>query len=151
MLPKLNFPQYSFRIKKSKDKLFIFDIVRRKFVNLSPEEWVRQHIIAYLSNEKKFPLSLLTIEKEINLNGRSLRPDIVAFNQSGLPILLVECKAPDIKLTSSTLDQASTYNLKLGIKNIYLSNGLQHYFLSQQKLGQVSYFSEIPEYSFLLE
>ena len=125
---QLNFPKYDFKIKTTYKVKQIFDIVRRKYVSLTPEEWVRQHFIHYLVNEKKFPKSLLAVEMEIMMNKLRKRCDIVGYNNSGIPILIVECKAPGIKISQRTFDQVATYNIALRVKYLAVSNGLEHYF-----------------------
>jgi len=123
----LNFPTYKFKIKSTKNKYAIFDIVRKKYVSLTPEEWVRQHLIHYLIKEKKFPISLIAVEKQLTLNNLTKRTDILVFNSEGLPEIIVECKAPSVKITQHTFDQISRYNLKLNANYLMVSNGLEHF------------------------
>ena len=151
MLPKLNFPEYSFRIKKNKGDLFIFDPVRKKFVKLTPEEWVRQHVLCYLIEEKNFPTSLLVVEKELSVFNRTLRPDVIAYNNDKKPVFLVECKAPDVEINAKTWDQALIYNLKLGIKVVFLTNGFQHLCVVSEDEKEPSFIKDIPMYPDLLE
>ena len=127
-MEKLNFPSYDFKIRTSDKVTQIFDIVRRKYVALTPEEWVRQHFIHYLINEKKIPQSLLAVEMNIRLNDMKKRCDIVGYNNSGIPILIVECKAPGIKISQATFDQVARYNISLKVKYLAVSNGLEHFF-----------------------
>lgn len=124
----LNFPSYDFKIKTSGKITQIFDIVRRKYVALTPEEWVRQHFLHYLVNEKKFPRSLLAVEMNIILNKLRKRCDIVGYDNTAKPILIVECKAPGIKISQNTFDQIARYNIALKVKFLAVSNGLEHYF-----------------------
>ena len=105
----------------------LFDIVRKKYVSLTPEEWVRQHLIHYLIKEKKFPISLIAVEKQLTLNNLTKRTDILVFNSEGLPEIIVECKAPSVKITQHTFDQISRYNLKLNANYLMVSNGLEHF------------------------
>ena len=124
----LNLPQYNFRLRKNTDgKTEIFDAIRKRFYVLTPEEWVRQNFIQYLIQEKEFPASLMSIEKGLKLNGMQKRTDIVQYNKSGNPVLIVECKAPEIKLTQDTFDQAARYNLTLHVDYLIITNGLEHY------------------------
>ncbi len=125
---KLNFPTYSFRIKNSENKPFIVDPIRKKFVVLQPEEWVRQHCIQYLIQEKKYPKSLINVEKELKLNNLKKRYDIVIFKPGGNITLIVECKAPDVKIDQATFDQIARYNLSLNSDFLMVTNGLEHYF-----------------------
>ena len=98
-MQNLNFPTYSFRLKNSENKTHIFDVVRKKFVVLQPEEWVRQHCIQYLIQEKNYPLSLINVEKVVLINGLKKRYDIVVFDSNGSLVLVVECKAPKVKIS----------------------------------------------------
>jgi type I site-specific restriction endonuclease len=124
----LNLPQYNFRLRKNADgKTEIFDAIRKRFHVLTPEEWVRQNFIQYLIQEKEFPASLMAIEKGLKLNGMQKRTDIVQYNKSGNPVLIVECKAPEIKLTQDTFDQAARYNMTLQVDFLIITNGLEHY------------------------
>ena len=128
MFPKLNFPSYDFKIKTADKVTQIFDIVRRKYVALTPEEWVRQHFIHYLVNEKKISQSLLAVEMNIRMNNLQKRCDIVGYNNSGNPVLIVECKAPDVKISQKTFEQVALYNIILQVKYLAVSNGLNHFF-----------------------
>ena len=112
-MTELNLPFYKFKIKSSENKRLIFDQLRKKYVVLTPEEWVRQHFISYLLSEKKYPASLIAIEKEMKINGLKKRTDILIFNKQGLPYIIVECKAPSVPITQTTFDQIARYNLKL--------------------------------------
>jgi type I site-specific restriction endonuclease len=126
-LPKLNFPEITFRFKTSENaKQQIFDIVRKKFVELTPEEWVRQHLIDYLINHKLVPISLISVEKQLILNGTKRRTDIVIYNSTLQPIVIIECKAPNIQLSQATFNQAFGYNMVLNVPILLLSNGLSH-------------------------
>jgi type I site-specific restriction endonuclease len=125
---RLNFPLYEFRILEKDKKLTIFDPVRKKYVALTPEEWVRQHVIHYLEKEKQVPLSLISAETEIRLYRTRKRFDLAVFDRNGHPLLLVECKAPSIPVTQNVLDQVVRYNLAMKVNFLMLTNGLQHIF-----------------------
>lgn len=127
-MQKLNFPSYNFRFKNKENKTLIFDEIRKKFVVLQPEEWVRQHCVRYLIEHKKYPRSLINVEKEIKINDLKKRYDIVIFNRDGSIFLVVECKAPHIKITQTTFDQIARYNLKLNARFLMVTNGNNHYF-----------------------
>jgi mutator protein MutT len=127
-LPSLNFPQFSFHLREESGKLTIQDPVRRKFVSLTPEEWVRQNCIHYLRDIKHLPLSLIAVERAFNVNGQSLRYDLVAYSKQAKPILLVECKAPDVEITQKTFDQIAVYNLELQVPYLMVTNGLVHLY-----------------------
>ncbi len=126
-MQKLNFPAYPFQYKKIDDKIHIFDIIRKKYVLLTPEEWVRQHTLHYLINDKKYPVNLIAVEKQLYINQNKRRFDIVVFNKKMRPEILVECKAPNIAITQKTFDQANQYNWLLKAPYLFLTNGLKHY------------------------
>jgi type I site-specific restriction endonuclease len=149
-LPVLNFPVADFRFQKNtKGNLQIFDIIRKKFIDVTPEEWVRQHIIHFLVNHKQVPASMISVEKQLLLNNTKRRTDIVVFNTLLKPILIVECKAPEIEINQLTVNQALRYNLELNVPFVFLSNGLTHVFF---KLGQndPEILKEIPTYGNLV-
>lgn len=120
----LKYPSFNIRIKNEGGKTLVFDEVRKKWIALTPEEWVRQHLINFLITFKNYPLSLISVEKEISLNDTKKRYDVVVYNNQLKPILLVECKSPDVKITEATLEQTLRYNLILGVKFLLVSNGL---------------------------
>jgi len=127
-MQNLNFPSYNFRFKNSENKVSIFDDIRKKFIILTPEEWVRQNTIQFLLQEKNYPKSYLNIEKLIKINDIKKRYDAVVFLPNGALFLLVECKAPEIKITQETFDQIARYNMKLNAQYLMVTNGLNHYF-----------------------
>ena len=127
-MQKLNFPNYTFRFKNSENKVAIFDEIRKKFILLTPEEWVRQHVVHYLLNEKKYPKSYINVEKVLKINGLTKRYDVVVFNPDGSIFLLVECKAPQVAITQNTFDQIARYNMTLNANYMMVTNRLNHYF-----------------------
>lgn len=128
--PKLNFPEVEFRFTKNeKNTLQIFDIIRKKFVDLTPEEWVRQHVIHFFISHQEVPATLISVEKQLVLNNTKRRTDIVVYSPLLKPLLIVECKAPEVEINQETINQALRYNLKLNVPFVFLSNGLQHVFL----------------------
>jgi len=127
-MQQLNFPSYNFRFKNSENKVSIFDAIRKKFIILTPEEWVRQHTVQFLVQDKNYPKSYLNVEKLIKVNDINKRYDIVIFKPNGEMFLLVECKAPEVKISQDTFDQMARYNLKLKAEYLMVSNGLNHYF-----------------------
>ena len=127
-MQELNFPKYTFRFKSSENKLAVFDEIRKKFILLTPEEWVRQNVVQFLLNEKKYPKSLTNVEKVIKVNDLTKRYDVVVYNSDGSIFLLVECKAPNIKITQETFNQIARYNLVLKAEHLMVTNGLKHYF-----------------------
>ena len=149
-LPVLNFPIVDFRYKKNeKGTLQIFDVIRKKFVDITPEEWVRQHIIHYLINHKQVPVSMISVEKQLLLNKTKRRTDVVIYNPTLIPILIIECKAPEIKIDQLTINQALRYNLELNAPAIFLSNGLQHIFLKLEN-QEPKVLKDIPTYENLV-
>jgi len=125
---KLNLPKYKFRLSKKEGKIYIFDDIRKKNIFLTPEEWVRQHFVKFLINEQGYSKSLIAIEKEIKVNNLKKRFDILVFNNKGEHELIVECKAPKIKISQNTFDQIARYNLELKAKYLIVTNGLDHYY-----------------------
>ncbi|MDE5611863.1 MAG: type I restriction enzyme HsdR N-terminal domain-containing protein, partial [Odoribacter sp.] len=116
-----------YKVKKQSGAVMIFDVIRKKYVVLTPEEWVRQHVVHYLMEVKNVPTALLAIEREIDLYGLRRRFDVVAFDREGKPWLLVECKAPTVPLTRQVFDQAFRYNMTLEAPYVAITNGVKHY------------------------
>lgn len=121
----IDFPQYPFKFRQRMGRREIFDICRRKYLVLTPEEMVRQHLIHLLAQELGYPLSLMSVEKGIELNGTKKRCDIVIYGRDGKPCMIVECKAPEVKLSQDTFDQAARYNLQLQVPYLLLCNGYE--------------------------
>lgn len=119
---KINYPEYSFRIKKEKNKEFIFDELRRRWIMLTPEEWIRQNFLQYLIQVKNYPKSLFSIEKTINLGELKKRCDIIVY-RNGLPWMIVECKEMNVDLNLPVLDQILRYNMAVPVKYLILTNG----------------------------
>ena len=122
----LNLPPYEYTLKREGDKVFILDMLRKKYLLLTPEEWVRQHFVHYLINEQRYPKALMKIEGGLKFNSLSKRSDIVVFARAGTPWMLVECKSPDQKLRQATIEQAATYNHTLRAPFIVITNGMSH-------------------------
>ncbi|HEU4718188.1 MAG TPA: type I restriction enzyme HsdR N-terminal domain-containing protein [Bacteroidia bacterium] len=148
-LPVLNFPSYDFRLREEGGRAEIFDEWRKIWVRLTPEEWVRQHAARWLKEEKKYPAGLTSLERTIRVNGMTKRCDVVAFGKSGEPVLIVECKAPDVRITQDVFDQAARYNLSLGADLFFLTNGLNHYCCRADHEGKKYHFlKELPPYQY---
>lgn len=146
-LPGLIFPPSNFKIKEEKEKLFILDPSRKKYVLLTPEEWVRQNCLHYLRDHKGFPISYLAVERSFNLNNQILRYDIVAYSKEAKPLLLVECKAPEVKISQKTFDQVAVYNLKLKVPYLILTNGLELYCcVADFQNSKYIFLKEIPDF-----
>jgi hypothetical protein len=126
-MQRLNLPEYSFKTKMVDGKTQIFDAFRKKYVVLTPEEWVRQNFLQYLVTEKKYPASRIALEYPLQYNTLSKRGDIVIFSRSGQPEIIIECKAPSVKVSQDTFDQAARYNFVLKLRYLVVTNGLQHY------------------------
>jgi len=149
---QLNLPEYKFRIKIQNEREYIFDNLRKKFVALTPEEWVRQNFIRFLIDEKKYPASYIAIEKQIELNGLLKRCDAVIYNPDFKPFAIIEFKAPQIKLNQATFDQAAVYNSKLKVDYLIISNGIEHFACKVDTQNSCySFFEQIPNYSYLIE
>jgi len=145
---QLKFPEYKFQLQKTGHRTMIFDIIRKKFVTLTPEEWVRQHVIHYLVGEKKVPASLIGVESAIKLFNTKKRFDIAVFDRNGKPLLVVECKAPSVALTQDVLDQVVRYNMALKVNFLMLTNGLTNLFCkSDQESGNIRIIEDLPDYS----
>ena len=143
-MQELNFPLFPFKIKSAEAKQQIFDAFRRKWVALTPEEWVRQHVLEYLRQEKSYPASLTSVEFPLELNGLKKRCDIVYFRNSGKPLMIVECKAPSVAIEQTVFDQAVRYNLVLGVRYLFLTNGLKHVIARMEENGTVNFLNEVP-------
>jgi len=125
---ELNLPRAEVKLANRNGKPAIWDFVRKKWLQLTPEEYVRQHFIHYLVLHLQYPASRISIEKGLEVVRLSKRSDIVVYNQEGQPTILVECKAPQVRLSKDTLEQASAYNLTLKAKYLCVTNGLEHAF-----------------------
>ncbi len=146
-MTELNFPKYDFRVKNEAGKRTIFDKCRKKFVALTPEEWVRQNMVEFLTKEKQFPISLIANEIAVEINSMKKRCDTVIFNNELQPIAIVEYKAPQITINQKVFDQIATYNLKLNVPLLIVSNGLTHVCCQiDYKNRQYNFFKEIPNY-----
>ena len=143
---ELNLPRFEVKIKR-KDKIYIWDQIRKKYLVLTPEEWVRQHFVNYLIVQKRYPASLLSNELEINLNNQKRRCDTVVYNNQLQPICIVEYKAPSVSITQKVIDQIICYNIVLKVQYLIISNGLIHYCLriNFEDLSY-SYLDDVPDY-----
>jgi hypothetical protein len=147
-MQSLNFPAYDFRFKNSENKVHIFDTIRKKFVVLQPEEWVRQNVVQFLIHEKKYPKSLINVEKQVALKNRNKRYDIVVFDSNGNITILVECKSPKININQQTFDQIARYNMQLNAKFLMVTNGLQHFYCKMDYLEEkYTFLEQIPDFS----
>jgi hypothetical protein len=140
---EINYPEPNFRIKKENDKEFLFDPLRKKWLLLTPEEWVRQNFVQYLTRVMNYPSSLIALEKEISLGELKKRFDILVYNKDHRPWMIAECKAADIKLNDETLQQALRYNISVPAEYLVITNG-DYSFGWQKKGGQLHAISELP-------
>lgn len=143
----LNFPAYPFKIKQEDGKTSIFDELRKRFLVLTPEEWVRQHLVKFLIEEKNYPRTLIKLEGGLKLNALQKRTDILLFNTRGEKLMLVECKAPSVKITQETFDQVARYNFVHRVQWLVVSNGLQHFCCEVDFVkGDYTFHEDIPGY-----
>lgn len=124
----LNLPSYPFKIIDKEGRFYIFDFIRKKELLLTPEEWVRQHFIQFLIHQKGYSKNFISLEKGLQLNDLKKRTDILVYDINGKPSVLVECKAPNIKITQDVFDQAARYNMVYRVKHLVVTNGLEHYY-----------------------
>lgn len=144
----LNFPVYDFRFKSNENNVHIFDVIRKKFVVLQPEEWVRQHTVHYFTETKQYPKSHINVEKQLHINGLKKRYDIVVFNPDASIEILVECKAPEIKITQQVFDQIARYNMKLKAKYLMVTNGVTHFYCKMDfEQEKYHFLRHIPDFS----
>lgn len=144
----LNFPKFNFRVKNTEKQLRIFDIVRKKFVVLQPEEWVRQHVLHYLNLHKKYPLSHINVEKKLTVNGLTKRYDVIVYNTDASIKILVECKSPKTAIDQSTFDQVARYNMQANSQYLMVTNGLEHYCCQLDlKNEKYEFLKDIPDFS----
>lgn len=145
---RLNLPSYQIKLSGTKERPTIFDILRRKYVALTPEEWVRQHFVHFLVEHKGYPASLLANEVKLKVGDKDLRADSVLYNRQLKPRMIVEYKAPHIPITQKVFDQITVYNLLLHVDYLVISNGLDHYCCKMDYENQKYLFLEdIPDYN----
>ncbi len=140
---QLNFPAYNFKLKSQENRNYVFDIIRKKYVVLTPEEWVRQHLLHFMIQDGLYPSSLIAVERGLQMNGLQKRFDVLVFDKTGKPLLLAECKSPDISLSKDTFLQAAVYNSQFGCSHILITNGLKHYYCRYSE-GKEAVTEEIP-------
>jgi hypothetical protein len=146
-MQKLNLPAYQFSIKTLNLKQYIFDSIRKRYVLLTPEEWVRQNFIRYLITEKKYPSSLMAVERQIEINGKLFRFDLLVYNKKGDPLLIAEFKAPGVSVNQEVFDQVVRYNMALKVKLVIISNGMQHYVCQiDYTTNGYKFLQEVPFY-----
>lgn len=146
---QLNLPAFEIKTRKNTaGKTEIFDFIRKKYVALTPEEWVRQHFLQFLVNNKEFPYSLIAVEKGLKLNQMQKRFDAVVYDNKRMPLVLIEFKSPKVALDQNTFDQISRYNLIMKVNYLIISNGLKHYCCRMDYEKKRYYFlKEIPSFN----
>ena len=148
---KLNLPSFDIKLKGTKEHPMIFDILRRKYIALTPEEWVRQHFVHFLVEHKGYPAALMANEIQLKVGDKVLRADTVLYSKELRPRMIIEYKAPHIPITQKVFDQITIYNMLLHVDFLVVSNGLQHYVCKMDYQSKKYLFLEdIPEYQFLL-
>ena len=146
-LPQLNLPIAAFKTKLVEGTTQVFDQVRKKYLVLTPEEWVRQHFIYYLNQEKNYPLGLMGVEKMVKYNGMQTRADIVLYAADGKPNMIVECKAPKVKITQDAFNQIAKYNFKLKVDFLVVTNGMQRFCCQMDYVNNsIKFVEEIPKF-----
>ena len=151
MMVPLNLPAYNPTIKNQNGVFYVFDPVRRKYIQLSPEEWVRQHLINYLAQHLGYPIGLMQVEKGLKYNNLIRRSDLLIYNASNQsPLLLAECKAPEVALTEAVVQQIASYNYTVKAPILLITNGLQLICCSLQQ-GKLSMLKQVPAYSELVK
>jgi len=145
---QLNLPSFNYKIQRSESKIMIFDEFRKKFVRLTPEEWVRQHFAHFLVNEKKFPKGLIALEYSFSLEKRKKRADIIAFDAHANPFLVVECKSDTQPINQKVFDQLARYNMAFKVDYLIVTNGMQHY-ICKVNYSEMNYIflKEIPDFN----
>ena len=146
-MPQLNLPNAVLKTKLVEGTTQVFDAVRKKYLVLTPEEWVRQHFIHYLNSEKKYPLGLMGVEQMVKYNEQSTRADIVLYTNEGKPNMIVECKGPKVKITQAAFNQIAKYNFKLRVGFLVVTNGMQHFCCAMDyEDNKITFLQEIPQF-----
>ena len=146
-MPHLNLPKVALKTKSVEGTIQVFDVIRKKYFVLTPEEWVRQHFIHYLNNEKNYPMGLMGVEKMVKYNALKTRADIILYTTEGKAKMIVECKAANVKITQDTFNQIAKYNFKLKVKYLVVTNGIQHFCCQMDYENNTNCFlKEVPAF-----
>lgn len=152
MFKSLNFPPFEYRVRPIARGYEIWDNLRKKYVKLTPEEWVRQHVINYLITEKRFPAGRIALEMQHKYFQQERRTDIIVFDSTLNTCFLVECKAPEITLNSKVIEQSALYNTQIQSPYTLITNGLAHYcFQTDYNTKKSQYIKEIPDYETVIK
>jgi predicted type IV restriction endonuclease len=144
-MQSLNLPVFPFRFREEDDKKLIFDAFRKKFVSLTPEEWVRQHFLTWLHLHKGYPMGLIAVEVSLKYNHMQRRADAMVYGKNGQPLMIVECKAPEVQITQEVFDQIARYNFSFGVKFLAVTNGMKHYCCKKTGVDlQWEFLEEVP-------
>lgn len=143
----LNLPPANLTTTEENGLTKVFDPCRKKYVKLTPEEYVRQSFLSYLTHQLHYPIHLTATEMLVCLNGLKQRADIVVYNRTGIPYMIVECKATNVKITETVMQQALRYNIRLNVQYVVLTNGLQHY-CAEIKNGKCTFLNSVPPWPY---
>ena len=147
-MQQLSLPTFNFKLRNEIGKVSIFDTFRKKYVALTPEEWVRQHFLHWLVNYKGFPSGLIAVETSLKYNRLKKRADAIVYNKSGKPMMIVECKAPEVTITQDAFDQIAIYNYKVGVKYLAVTNGLKHFCCQwMTSSGSWMFLEDFPDFN----
>lgn len=151
MIVPLNLPKANLKLKRKNNRIFVRCLVRQKELVLTPEEWVRQHVINFLQQKVNVPLQMIAAEMQIKVNELERRCDLVIYSKDGNPLLIVECKAPEISIDEKVLFQIAQYNRQLQVPYFMMTNGIEHYFTKiNYTTGELHYLEQLPDYSALI-
>ncbi len=151
-MQSLNLPAFQFKFALRKGKKIIFDPFRKRFVALSPEEWVRQHFLAWLHFYKGYPVGLISVEASLRYNNMHKRADAIVYSKTGKPLMIIECKAADVMITQEAFDQIARYNFSFGVRYLAVTNGVEHYCCTRADIESQWVFLEgVPDYENLLQ
>jgi len=151
-MQSLNLPVFPFKVADQEGKKMIFDSFRKKYVALTPEEWVRQHFLAWLHFHKGYPVGLIAVEVSLLYNNLKKRADAIIYGKNGQALMMVECKAPEVRITQDVFDQIARYNFSFGVRYLAVTNGIDHYCCIRTDNGQQwTFLDEIPSYDKLSE
>ena len=147
-MDQLNLPPAALKLRSAGGKTEVWDIVRRRYIALTPEEWVRQHFVHFLINEKTVPASLIAIEVSLKYNRMSKRCDILVYDRQGMPLIIVECKAPGVNISEEAFMQVAMYNMTLKVPYLVVTNGMNQYIcIIDHHKKSYSFLEEIPQYT----
>ncbi len=146
-MQELNLPPITLNIRNRSGKTCVFDIFRKRFVALTPEEWVRQRFLRFLCDHKAYPVGLIAVEASLHYNRLTKRADAIVYGTSGKPLMIIECKSPEVKITQEAFDQVARYNFSFGVDYLAVTNGLRHYCVRKDRQASTwEALNDIPDY-----